>query len=145
MIAYLLETLPYGDHEIAAGDWPMPEFAGATILATLELTASYDHGLRAADETAFVVGCEAAASVMVPILCAVWNRPVESFRHVVDYCAALPEDVGPYDGDGWADDPDTSAALYEWSDEMIAAAEAVGWIVDSSADAGMTWFYRPMV
>ena len=145
MIAYLLETLPYGDHEIAAGDWPMPEFAGATILATLELTASYDHGLRTADETAFVVGCEAAASVMVPILCAVWNRPVESFRFDVNYCTALPSDVGPYDGDGWADDPDTSAALCEWCDEMIAAAEAVGWIVDSSADAGMTWFYRPMV
>ena len=144
MIAYLLETLPYGDHEIAAGDWPMPEFAGATIVATLELTASYDHGLRTADETSFVIGCEAAASVMVPILCAVWNRPVESLRHGVDYCAALPADVD-YSGDGWADDADTSAALYEWSDEMVAAAEAVGWIVDSSADAGMTWFYRPMV
>ena len=144
MIAYLLETLPYGDHEIAAGDWPMPEFAGATILATLELTASHDHGLRTADETSFVIGCEAAASVMVPILCAVWNRPVESFRHGVDYVAALPSDID-YSGDGWADDPDTSAALYEWSEEMIADAESVGWVVDSSADAGMTWFYRPMV
>jgi len=144
MIAYLLETLPYGDHEIAAGDWPMPEFAGATILATLELTASYDHGLRTADETAFVIGCEAAACVMVPILCAVWNRPVESFRHDVDYAACLPADV-PYSGDGWADDLDTSEALYEWSDEMVDAAQDVGWIVESDADCGMTWFYRPMI
>ena len=143
MIAYLLETLE-GDREITSDDWPMPEFAGATILATLELTASYDHGLRTADETSFVIGCEAAASVMVPILCAVWNRPVESFRHGVDYCAALPADVD-YSGDGWADDPDTSQALYEWSEEMMATAESVGWVIDSSADAGMTWFYRPMI
>jgi len=136
------ETRAHGDYEIAT---ELDDYAGATILATLELTASYDHGLRrTADETAYVIGCEAAASVMVPILCAVWNRPVELFRHDVDYCAALPADVD-YSGDGWADDPDTSAALYEWSDEMVAAAEAVGWIVDSSADAGMTWFYRPMV
>lgn len=144
MIAYLLETLPYGDHEIAAGDWPMPEFAGATILATLELTASYDHGLRPADETAFVIGCEAAASVMAPILCAIWGQPLESWRHDVDYVAALPSDIN-YMGDGWADDADTSQALYEWSDEMTQAAESVGWVIDESADCGMTWFYRPMV
>ena len=143
MIAYLLETLPYGDYEIAAGDWPMPEFAGATIVATLELTASYDHGLRTADETAFVVGCEAAASVVAPILCAIWGRPLESWRHDVDYVAALPDDID-YAGEGWADDPDTSQYLYEWCDEVTSAAESVGWVIESSADAGMTWFYRPM-
>lgn len=141
MIAYLLETPPYGDYEIAM---ELDEYEDATIVATLEQTASFDHGLRPADETAFVIGCEAAACVMVPILCAVWNRPVESFRHDVDYAACLPADV-PYSGDGWADDLDTSEALYEWSDEMVNAAQDVGWIVESDADCGMTWFYRPMI
>lgn len=141
MIAYLLETEPYGDYEIAT---ELYDYEGATIVATLELTASYDHGLRTADETAYEVGCEAAASVMVPILCAVWGRPLESFRWDIDYCAALPDDIA-YSGDGWAEDPDTSSALYEWCDEMVADAQSVGWIVEESADCGMTWFYRPMI
>lgn len=142
MIAYLLETEPYGDYEIAT---ELDDYAGATIVHTLELTASYDHGLRTADETAFVIGCEAAASVLVPILCAVWGRPVESFRWDIDYAAALQlgADID-YRGEDWADDGDTSGALYEWCDEMIDAAQSVGWIIDSSADCGMTWFYRPL-
>lgn len=143
MIAYLLETTE-GEIEIAADNWPMPEYEGATIVATLEQTASLDHGLRTADQTSFVIGCEAAASVMVPILCAVWNRPVESFEHGVDYVAALPGDLN-YNGSGWADDPDVSQWLYEWSDEMTSLAESVGWVIETSADCGMTWFYRPMV
>lgn len=143
MIAYLLETPPYGDYEIAM---ELDEYEDATIVATLEQTASFDHGLRPADETAFVIGCEAAASVMVPILCAVWGRPVESFRWGIDYAAALQlgADID-YRGEDWADDPDTSGALYEWSDEMVNAARDVGWIIDSSADCGMTWFFRPMI
>lgn len=141
MIAYLLETPPYGDYEVATD---LEDYEGSTIVATLEQTASFDHGLRTADETAFIVGCEAAASVVAPILCAVWGRPLESFRHDVDYAACLPADV-PYSGDGWADDLDTSEALYEWSDEMVNAAQDVGWIVESDADCGMTWFYRPMI
>ena len=141
MIAYLLETEPFGDYEIATD---LEDYAGATIVRMLELAASYDHGLRTADETAFVIGCEAAASVLVPILCAAWGRPAESFRWDIDYAACLPADV-PYSGDGWADDPDVSQALYEWSDEMVNAAQDVGWVVESSADCGMTWFYRPMI
>lgn len=142
MIAYLLETVE-GDQEITA---ELEGFEGAQLLTTLELTASYDHWLRTADETAFVVGCEAAASVMVPILCAVWSRPVESFRWDIDYAAALQlgADID-YRGEDWADDGDTSSALYEWSDEMVDAAQDVGWVIDSSSDCGMTWFYRPMI
>ncbi len=142
MIAYLLETLE-GEQEVTA---ELEGFEGASILTTLELVASYDYGLRTADETAFVIGCEAAASVLVPILCAAWGRPVESFRWDIDYAAALQlgADID-YRGEDWADDGDTSGALYEWSDEMVAAAQSVGWIVESDADCGMTWFYRPMI
>ena len=143
VIAYLLETTE-GEIEIAADNWPMPEYAGATILSVLKQTASFDHGLRTADETAFVIGCEAAACIMAPLLCAIWNRPLDSWRFDVDYVAALPKDLA-YNGSGWADDPDVSEWLYEWSDEMVGAAQNVGWVIETSVDAGMTWFYCPLV
>ena len=141
MNAYLIET---AEGETAVDEYP-EDYEGATVLAELDCTASYDHGLRPADETASLIGMEAAFCVMAPILCAVWRKPLDAWQWDVDHYAALQGAGIDYAGEGWADDGDTSGALYEWSDEMVNAAEDVGWIVDSSSDCGMTWFYRPMI
>lgn len=128
-----IEILDYDEMIAASEEGPIVN------LGRLELLWSVDHGLRTADETAFVVGENAAAEVMIPLMKFLAIGPVDIYS--VDYVGALPADVGSYDGDGWADDPDVSQRLYEWSDEMTAAASDAGFIIESSGDAGMTWCY----
>jgi len=127
------------------------------VLAPLRLLASFDHGLSTAEGTALDTGVEASAILASCLFRAVGRRwdpngidnptaLVEDVLNVnvVDNYGCLsvesPRGDGENNGDGW---DDASERLYEWSDEMSAMLDGAGFIVDTSGDAGMSWFYLP--
>jgi hypothetical protein len=142
--AYLLDD--GCDVEVVDADYfSLPFACDANLDETvtpLECLASFDHGLRAADETALVIGTECAAQVVVALM---RGFGVAVDVHAVDWHGLALADVGvDYGGDDWCDDPGDSQALYEWCDAMESLARDAGVIVESSVDAGMTWLYVPM-
>ena len=105
-----------------------------------ELVASYDHGLRCADET---MVCEIAT------LASIIMRPVLAYMIGADdyetdpYAAACKE--LDYSGDGWAEptDDDPNAERVHWlHDDVIRHRnydQCNDVMVETSSDAGMTW------
>lgn len=107
----------------------------------LELLASFDHGLRTADETSWAVGTECVAQVCRAFFVAC-GIPFDSAPIDWSACAESAELTEP---DGWCDEPDDSQALYDWCTyEAEPMFHAAGGIVETSADAGMTWLYIPI-
>jgi len=105
-----------------------PIESGSTI-TPLETLASFDHGLRTADETsAFIPLHELQRMDLWSMMCA----------EVLD---------GTDWTGGWIDvdedSDDLGSWVYEWSQEMASAASAAGLIVESDGDAGMTWIFQP--
>lgn len=118
-------------------------------ITPLLLLASFDHGLRTADETAVAIGTECVGQV-----CQAFYRAalVPFDPSVIDWEAAmigadLPvPNVDRVSGLGWCEDVEDSQALYEWCEyEAEPMFWHAGGIVESSADSGMTWLYLPMV
>lgn len=103
-----------------------------------EVVASLDHGPRAADETMVTE---------IAILASIVMRPVLAYMVGADtfdtnpYTAACDK-VG-YDGDGWADDVEGSERISWLHDDIVFYRnydQCSDVIVETSADAGMTWF-----
>lgn len=118
-------------------------FEGQTPIPLL-LLASFDHGLRTADETSWAVGTECVGQVCRAffVACGIpWcNGWALGNVHEIDWnaCAISAELKEPGD---WCD----SQALYDWctyeAEPMFSDA---GGIVEASSDAGMTWLYIPI-
>lgn len=117
-----------------------------------EIVASVDHGLRAADET-MVYECAILADIIMSPIIYAWARsagymlasPTRFYGLAVDAWAAACEEIAPYDG-GWCeptdDDPDAMRATYlhesmVWYRSYDQCGDVM---VESSGDAGMTWF-----
>lgn len=115
-------------------------------MTRVELVRSYDHGLRAADETALVIASEIADWIVVPLMEMMMGRRGD---RAMDSVHAILTEIGALEWDttGWIDtgdsenDMDASQMLYELRDDVESAAWSAGYIVESSADAGMTWIY----
>lgn len=107
-----------------------------------EIVATVDHGARTADET-MVYECAILADIiMLPVLSAMIGRDVTCD---LDSWAAACEKIAPYDG-GWCEPTDDDP----YSERATWLHESVVWyrsydqcsdvIVETSGDAGMTWF-----
>ena len=141
------------EDELDENDW-FYENSGNVVLATeLELIASFDHGLRAADETSYLIGCECAAQALLKfseLLSPVfYSIPLRlSDVQIIDWNEAFRSGTGiDYDGDGWSntyDDQayDTGSYIYERQYEMESLASDFGFIVETNGDCGMTWIYQ---
>lgn len=142
-----------------------------TVLASLELWRSVDHGLRTVDETALEVIGEVCEAIVAPVLMwmsdnglgvsnyepygRVWGLKGRYIRPTVNYLAALCLERGlpadAWDGSGWfdalQDEDGWQEPIYGQGceqDECEDAWSACGGVVDHSSDAGMTWLYRVM-
>lgn len=147
--AYMLEA-PDGEttivdrYELESGDYRPAD--GWRMVTALDTIRSIDHGLRTAEGTAVELIGEAAALIMGPILAA---AQCESYAHNYDGLAwqAIHREFGLVD-DATSGctraDPDDAQALYEAADgEFEPMLWDCGYVVETSADAGMTWIYRP--
>lgn len=153
----------YGDRAIVSLDELREYHDGAESLTPLRLLASFDHGLSTAEGTAIATGVEASAILASCLFRAVgrrWDVNVLNRYgaaadlnglvadvlnvNIVDHYGCLsvesPAGDGQDDGDGYDDAPER---LFDWSDEMSAMLDGAGFVVDTSGDAGMTWFYLP--
>lgn len=142
--AYLIDG---ADYEIVDADYFSLPFAsdvehGDEVTPLLTLW-SVDHGLRTGDETSAVIGINCAAEVIGPLIRMCGGDPT-SLDWWGTMCTVL--DLDGWTG-GWLDETHGDFAhegLYEWSRDMESAAGDAGIIVETSADAGMTWGYAPL-
>ena len=149
--AYMLEspdgeTIIIDQCELNGPDYRPAD--GWRMVSALDTVRSIDHGLRTAEGTAVELIGEAAALIMGPILAA---AQCESYAHNYDGLAwqAIYREFGLVDdatsGCTRADDPDDAQALYEAADyEFEPMLADCGYVVETSADCGMTWIYRPV-
>lgn len=141
--AYLIES--EHDAEIVDADYFTSPFACDVerdeTVTPLECVRSWDHGLRTAEGLSLSIGAECAAYVMEPVLVALGCDVA-----TLDVYALAESTLGlsVEHGTIGADDPDAAQWLFEWSEEMMSAAGDAGFLVDTSADTGMTWLYRPL-
>ncbi len=134
--AYLVE---YSDGERAAVE-PFTYYNGPIgsrrVLAALECVRSYDHGARTAEELDMDRCAEGAAYVMSPVLAlmlpagAPWHPGLANELAM----ACIVEE--------YRDDAQGLCEL--WDYRVEPALRDAGYIVETSADADMTWIYRPM-
>lgn len=119
------------------------------VLAALECVRSYDHGARTAEELDMDRCADGAAYVMSPVLAlmlpagAPWHPGIAAELAM----AYIVEEYRVERSSGlWhCDDPDDAQGLYElWDYRVEPALGDAGYIVESSADTGMTWIYRSM-
>ena len=112
-----------GERAIVDGyDWTGWE-TGHTTLAALECLRSYDHGARTAEELDMDRCADGAAYIMSPML-------------------ALMLPAGAPWHPGLAHELANAYIVENYHVEP--ALHDVGYVVESSGDAGMTWVYRPM-
>lgn len=100
---------------------------------------SWDHGLRSADELAFCIVTEIADWIIRPLM-ALYGLETDG----LDAWATLAVDIGQPDYSGGWIDVEDSGWIYERRDDAESAASDVGVILETSADAGMTWAYVPV-
>lgn len=142
--AYQLEHSVTGDVEIVdrydLDDYRPDE--GWNMVDALELVRSIDHGLRTAEGTAAELIAEAAYSIVRPLLILagchdvdavdVMGELFETFELEQDRMGttrAVGDDLGEY--------------LFETADyEAEPMLWDCGYVVETSADCGMTWIYR---
>lgn len=146
--AYLVE---YDDGEraiIDGYDWTGWE-TGHTTLAALECIRSFDHGARTAEELVMDRCAEGAACIMSPLLAlmlpagAPWHPGLAD--ELAMACIVEEYRVERSSGFWYYNDPDDAQGLFElWDYRVEPALGDAGYIVETSADAGMTWIYRPM-
>lgn len=122
-----------------------------TVLASLELWRSIDHGIRTVDETALEVIGEVCDALIEPVV--TWLACYgfgATWPHVptVDYLGALSAERGSivWDGSGWAPDEwHDSEPIYGQGCEQDMCEDtwsACGGVVEHSSDAGMVWMWR---
>lgn len=154
--AYLVE---YGDGECAIVnpddydyDYTRSTHLGQdvlTIVAALEYLRSYDHGARTAEELDMDRCADGAAYIMSPLL-ALMLPAGAPWHPGIAYELAMAYIVENYhmtrrSGLWCCEDGEDAQGLFELWDYHVAPALCdVGYIVESSGDAGMTWIYRPM-
>lgn len=115
------------------------------------LWRSIDHGLRAADETMALEVCELANLIMGPVIFAMaraagymTDSPLWFYGSAVDAWTAF-EQSWDYDGSGWCDptDDDPDCERIGWAHEEYVFYrqhdDVPTVLVETSADAGMTW------
>jgi hypothetical protein len=103
--------------------------------------ASFDHGRDSADHVSLLIGQQAAYLMAWALFQGLTGRSCNpSMFGSID--GAFTAATGIETFAGWVEDPDEAQGLYEWSDRLVADCQSAGWVVDTSADAGMTWFYR---
>lgn len=160
--AYLTE---YGDGERAIVDpddydydYTRSTYLGQdvpTIVAALECLRSYDHGARTAEELDMDRCADGAAYVVSPVLAlmlaagAPWHpglaHELANAYIVEKYHMTRSEWSGLWHCDDSTDTDDYAQGLRElWDYHVEPALHDVGYVVESSGDAGMTWIYRPM-
>lgn len=102
-----------------------------------QCVASFDYGIRTADELAAVVAATVADVIMRPVLLYIGPDPWR-----LDAWAALCEEYD-YPGDGWCeptdDDPHCERMSWLWEDVDRWVGDVAGMMVETSSDAGMTW------
>lgn len=104
------------------------------VLAALECLRSYDHGARTAEELDMDRCADGAACIMSPLLALM--LPAGAPWH-----PGLAHELAM----ACINDPDDAQWLHElWDYRVEPALGDAGYIVETSADAGMTWIYRPM-
>ena len=144
-----------GERAIVDGyDWTGWE-TGHTTLAALECLRSYDHGARTAEELDMDRSADGAAYIMSPVLAlmlpagAPWHpglaHELANAYIVENYHVTRSEHSGLWHCDDSTDTDDYAQGLRElWDYHVEPALHDVGYVVESSGDAGMTWVYRPM-
>lgn len=156
--AYLAE---YGDGERAIVDpddydydYTRSTYLGQdvpTIVAALERLRGYDHGSRTAEELDMDRCADGAAYVMSPMLAlmlpagAPWHPGLANELAMACIVEEYRVERSEWSGLWYCDDPDDAQGLSElWNYMIEPALHDAGYIVESSADAGMTWIYRLM-
>ena len=122
---------------------------GHTTLAALECIRSFDHGARTAEELDMDRCAEGAACIMSPVLALMLPAGAPWHPGLADELARayILEEYRIQRSSGlwYCDDPDDAQGLYElWDYRVEPALRDAGYIVETSADADMTWIYRPM-
>lgn len=137
--AYLVE---YSDGERAVIE-PFTYYDGPIgsrrVLAALECVRSFDHGARTAEELDIDRCADGAARIMSPLLAlmlpagAPWHPGLASELAV----ACIVEE--------YRVEQRSFGLWYElWDYRVEPALGDAGYVVETSADADMTWIYRPM-
>ena len=120
-----------------------------TIVAALECLRSYDHGARTAEELDMDRCADGAAYIMSPVLAlmlaagAPWHP---GLAHELAMAYIVEEyRVERSSGLWYCDDSTDAQGLSElWDYRVEPALHDAGYVVESDADCGMTWIYRPM-
>lgn len=153
--AYLME---YSDGERAIVE-PFTYYDGPIgsrrVLAALECLRSYDHGARTAEELDMDRCADGAAYIMSPVLAlmlaagAPWHPGIAhelATAYIMEnYHVTRSEHSGLWHCDDSTDTDDYAQGLRElWDYHVEPALHDVGYVVESSGDAGRTRVYRPM-
>ena len=147
--AYFVE---YSDGERAVVE-PFTYYDGPIgsrrVLAALECLRSYDHGARTAEELDMDRCADGAAYIMSPVL-ALMLAAGAPWHPGLAHELAMAYIVENYHMTRWSglwccEDGEDAQRLSElWDYHVEPALHDVGYVVESSGDAGMTWIYRPM-